>query len=99
MTDTILERIVLFCHILEIIVDPQHPARPRREPSHAQEVSIAELESVTEISLADFYAVSKKNAMKAVYLQDLFEVARLEERYRRGELRKSQSFSGTFAAC
>lgn len=91
--DMATERINLFCHILEIIVDPAHPARPRREQSHPPEVSILELESVTDTSLADFYALSHKNQMKMGHMQDLFEVAKLEERYRRGELRKKPRFA------
>ena len=87
----IAERITLFCHILEIIVDPNHPHRPRREGSHPHEVSIHELEQVTESSLADFYAASAKNNQKMGYMQDLFEVAKLEERFRRGDLRKTPS--------
>lgn len=72
-------------------MDPNHPDRPRREGSHPQEVSIHELEQVTESSLADFYAASTKNHQKMGYMQDLFEVARLEERFRRGNLRKTAS--------
>ena len=64
VTNRTTERITLFCHILEIIVDPDHPCRPRREGSHPQEVSIHELEQVTESSLADFYAASTKNYQK-----------------------------------
>lgn len=94
----IAERINLFCHILEIIVDPAHPARPRREQSHPPEVSIDELESVTDTSLADFYAASDKNGMKVGYMMDLFQVAKLEEKYRRGELRKTIHFSSSRGA-
>ena len=37
-------------------------------------------------SLADFFAASSKNQKKKTHIKELFRVAKLEERYRRGEL-------------
>lgn len=78
------ERIVLFTHILDMIIDPHHYGRTAYP--YVMNLNIAQLEKCTWDSLADFFAANEKNKEKQIHMTELFRIARLEERYRRGEL-------------
>src|ERR1700716_3059137 len=81
--DISLARVCLLVHILDVIMDGN-----RNDKSDYQEtVTIKKLEEYTwENTAAWFNDKDGKNASKRVFLKDIFRVAKMEERYRKGEL-------------
>ncbi|KAK1640536.1 hypothetical protein BDP81DRAFT_311889 [Colletotrichum phormii] len=79
------ERVHLLCHILRMIVEPpekQHPAIRKMN------LSILKLEEATTEAMSAFFAdkENKTNAKKKPYLDEIFKVAKMEERYKNGEV-------------
>lgn len=65
------------------------------EPNHKQHVEIQKLglnvkklEETTNEALSSFFMDNDANAKKKPFLSEIFKVARLEERYKNGELGK-----------
>lgn len=84
------ERLILCTHILEVLLDPDHPCRqeqpPRSERPAIDAITIQKLEDHTWEAMAGFFSLDQKNESKRVYLEEIFRVAKLEEKYRRGAL-------------
>jgi hypothetical protein len=68
-----------------MIVEP----RERQCPSVQKlELNIETLRRVTEEAMKNWFKESPDNAAKEVHLKEIFKVARLEERFRNGEVGK-----------
>lgn len=67
-----------------MIIDPHHYGRTVYP--YVTNLNMSQLEKCTWDSLADFFAANEKNKEKKIYMTELFRIARLEEKYRRGEL-------------
>jgi hypothetical protein len=78
------ERVYLLNHLLRLVMDP--PQQQNAEISKLN-LSVSKLEEVTADAMAPFYSDSQNptNASKKQYLDELFRVAKMEERYKRGE--------------
>nr|XP_036584700.1 DUF2841 domain-containing protein [Colletotrichum truncatum]KAF6794350.1 DUF2841 domain-containing protein [Colletotrichum truncatum] len=79
------ERVHLLCHILRMIVEPpekQHPAILKMN------LNVQKLEDATTEAMSAFFSdkENKANAKKKPYLDEIFKVAKGEERYKRGEI-------------
>ncbi|OLN93991.1 hypothetical protein CCHL11_03433 [Colletotrichum chlorophyti] len=79
------ERVHLLCHILRMIVEPiekQHPAIRKMN------LNVQKLEEATTEAMSAFFSdkENKSNAKKKPYLDEIFKVARHEERYKNGEI-------------
>ncbi|KAF9874043.1 ydr124wp-like protein [Colletotrichum karsti] len=79
------ERVHLLCHILRMIVEPQ-------ENQHAailkMNLNVQKLEDATTEAMSAFFSdkENKANAKKKPYLDEIFKVAKQEERFKRGEI-------------
>ncbi|KAF6836946.1 hypothetical protein CMUS01_05212 [Colletotrichum musicola] len=83
------ERVHLLCHILRMIVEPpekQHPSILKMN------LNVQKLEDATTEAMSAFFSdkENKANAKKKPYLDEIFKVAKGEERYKRGEIGKYQ---------
>lgn len=79
------ERLYLLCHILRMIVEPQgHQHADIRKLN----LTVAKLEEVTWEALSGWFADvnNPANAQKKTYLEEIFKVAKQEERYRDGKI-------------
>ncbi|KAI8285039.1 hypothetical protein K4K60_001466 [Colletotrichum sp. SAR11_57] len=79
------ERVHLLCHILRMIVEPpenQHPAILKMN------LNVQKLEDATTEAMSAFFSdkENKANAKKKPYLDEIFKVAKHEERYKRNEI-------------
>ncbi|KAK1994094.1 hypothetical protein LX36DRAFT_683880 [Colletotrichum falcatum] len=79
------ERVHLLCHILRMIVEPpekQHPAIRKMN------LNVQKLEDATTEAMSAFFSdkENKLNAKKKPYLDEIFKVAKAEERYKNGEI-------------
>ena len=76
------ERLRLLVHILRMIVEPR-----ANQCATVQKLglNVAKLEEVTNESMKNWFKESPDNAAKEVYLQEIFRVARAEERCKNGE--------------
>ncbi|TDZ60737.1 Uncharacterized protein CTRI78_v004777 [Colletotrichum trifolii] len=86
------ERVHLLCHILRMIVEPpekQHPSILKMN------LNVQKLEEATTEAMSAFFSdkENKANAKKKPYLDEIFKVARGEERYKRGETDGDMSIS------
>ncbi|KAI1180383.1 hypothetical protein F4777DRAFT_598321 [Nemania sp. FL0916] len=79
------ERVFLLCHILRLLVEPPHKQHPA---IRKVDLNLDELESVTFKALSSWFSdrETPRNQSKRALLKDLFRVARLEARYRDGEI-------------
>lgn len=75
----IIERIALLIHILRI----------GRNPGLEKEnVTIKELQAKTKEAMLSWFGDKPENRAKQKFLDEIFKVARAEERYRNGEIGK-----------
>jgi hypothetical protein len=77
------ERVHMLCHILRLVIPPH-----AQQHADIQKVSldVARLEGIAYDCLASFFDENESNASKRPYLNELFKVARQEERYRHGDI-------------
>lgn len=70
-------------HILNVIIDQNMD-----KTSYLKTITIKKLEEVTQEAMASWFndKDKPKNAEKKVFLSDIVRVARMEERYRKGEI-------------
>ncbi|PKS10339.1 hypothetical protein jhhlp_002090 [Lomentospora prolificans] len=79
------ERVHLLAHILRLIVEPSHKQHPDVQKSC---LNVKKLEEVTAEALSSFFSDPETpgNCKKRPYLNEIFKVARFEERYKNGEI-------------
>ncbi|KAI0976175.1 hypothetical protein F4678DRAFT_456494 [Xylaria arbuscula] len=79
------ERVYLLCHILRMIVEPEHKRHPALRKVN---LNLATLESVTFEHLSSFFGDknSPANKSKKPLLKDVFKVARQEARFKDHEI-------------
>ncbi|KAF4123186.1 Protein of unknown function (DUF2841) [Geosmithia morbida] len=81
--DTAAERVHLLNHILSLVVEPNE--RQHRDIQKLQ-LNVKKLEECTNEALSGFYAESTTNAGKKQFLNEIFKVAKQQERYKNGEI-------------
>lgn len=94
-----LERVHLLTHILRLIVEPTHKQHPDVQKSC---LDVKKLEEVTTEALSGFFSdpESPGNRKKRPYLNEIFKVARYEERFKNGEIgRNTQSAQPARVPC
>ena len=77
------ERVHLLNHILSLVIEPnenQHPDVKKLQ------LNVKKLEECTNEALSGFYAESPTNSSKKQFLNEIFKVARQQERYKNGEI-------------
>ncbi|KAK7428906.1 hypothetical protein QQZ08_004520 [Neonectria magnoliae] len=79
------ERVHLLNHILRMIVEPKNRQHPDIQKLN---LSVRKLEEITTEALSAFFTDKENpsNAKKRPYLNEIFKVARQEERYKREEI-------------
>ncbi|KAI0424053.1 hypothetical protein F5Y09DRAFT_162991 [Xylaria sp. FL1042] len=79
------ERVYLLCHILRMIVEPEHR---RHEAIRKVELNLTTLEALTFEALSTFFGNkdTPANKNKKPLLKDVFRVARQEARYKDNEI-------------
>ncbi|KOS18982.1 Uncharacterized protein ESCO_001154 [Escovopsis weberi] len=77
------ERVHLLAHILRLVVEPNG-----KQHSDIQKIglNVKKLEETTVEALSSFFMDNEANAKKRPYLNEIFKVARFEERYKNGEI-------------
>ena len=69
-------------HILDVIMDQERKKTPEQK-----EITIKRLEAYTWAETACWFnGENEKNQNKRIFLREIFRVAKMEERYRKGEL-------------
>ncbi|GAW21802.1 hypothetical protein ANO14919_113270 [Xylariales sp. No.14919] len=79
------ERVYLLCHILRMLVEPQHK---QHQVIRKVNLTLSTLEAVTFEALSSFFndKESRGNANKKPLLKEVFKIARQEARYKDGEI-------------
>ncbi|KAI1355836.1 hypothetical protein F5Y01DRAFT_153687 [Xylaria sp. FL0043] len=79
------ERVYLLCHILRLIVEPEHKRHPAIRKVN---LNLSTLEAVTFEALSSFFGDkdSPANKNKRPLLKDIFKIARQEARYKDNEI-------------
>lgn len=85
MSNPTSERVHLLNHILSLVVEPNE--KQHRDIQKLQ-LSVKKLEECTNEALSGFYAESATNASKKQFLNEIFKVAKQQERYKNGEIGK-----------
>lgn len=78
-----LERVHLLNHILNLITEPPEKQHPN---IHKLGLSVRKLEECTFEALSGFFSESPTNASKKTFLNEIFKVAKQQERYKNGEI-------------
>lgn len=80
-----LERVHLLNHILKMIVEPNKTQHPDIQKLN---LNVKKLEEITTEALSAFFADKENpaNAKKRPYLNEIFKVAKQEERFQNGEI-------------
>ena len=80
-----VERVALLKHILKMIVEPNKTQHPDIQKLN---LNIRKLEEITTEALSAFFADKENpaNAKKRPYLNEIFKVAKQEERFKNGEI-------------
>ncbi|KAH7349424.1 hypothetical protein B0T11DRAFT_301665 [Plectosphaerella cucumerina] len=85
------ERVYLLCHILRVVVQPLE-VQKQKWPSVAKlGLNVTKLKEATDEALSSFFSTegdraSQKNSQKKPFLDEIFKIARLEERFLNGEI-------------
>lgn len=77
------ERVHLLNHILNLVTEPpekQHPGLQKLQ------LDVKKLEECTNEALSGFYAENATNASKKSYINEIFKVAKQQERYKAGAI-------------
>ncbi|TFB00902.1 Uncharacterized protein CCMA1212_007293 [Trichoderma ghanense] len=77
------ERVHLLAHILRLVVEPNAKQHPDIQKLG---LNVKKLEETTVEALSSFFMDNEANAKKRPYLNEIFKVARQEERYKNGEI-------------
>ncbi|GAB1320249.1 hypothetical protein MFIFM68171_10459 [Madurella fahalii] len=78
------ERVHLLVHILKLVVEPHEKQHPDIQKV---DVNVAKLECITMEQLSTWFADrNTNNARKKPILQEIFKVAKMEEKYKRNEI-------------
>jgi hypothetical protein len=77
------ERVHLLNHILNLITEP---AEKQHQNIHKLGLSVKKLEECTFEALSGFFSESPTNASKKTFLNEIFKVAKQQERYKNGEI-------------
>ncbi|KAI1501260.1 hypothetical protein F5X99DRAFT_207262 [Biscogniauxia marginata] len=79
------ERVYLLNHILRMIVEPTHK---QHQSIQKLNLNVSQLEEITNEALSSFFTDkdNPSNMMKKPYLKEIFRVARVEERYKDGQI-------------
>ncbi|SPO01026.1 uncharacterized protein DNG_03774 [Cephalotrichum gorgonifer] len=79
------ERVHLLTHILRLVVEPAQKQHPDVQKSN---LNVKKLEEATTEALSSFFSDPENpgNIKKRPYLDEIFKVARYEERYKNGEI-------------
>jgi hypothetical protein len=83
----VTERISLLVHILKMVIEPYHNQVPAVQKLG---LNVKQLEETTMEALSNWFNEKEhpENAAKRPFLKEIFKVARLEERFKNGELCK-----------
>lgn len=79
------ERVHLLAHILRLVVEPNGK---QHSDIRKLGVNVKKLEETTAEALSSFFLDNEANARKKPYLNEIFKVARQEERFKNGEIGK-----------
>ncbi|KAI9167492.1 hypothetical protein HJFPF1_03620 [Paramyrothecium foliicola] len=77
------ERVHLLVHILRLVLEPHAKQHSEIQKVH---LSVKKLEEITFDALSAFFMDNEANSKKKPYLNEIFKVARQEERFRNGEI-------------
>ncbi|KAK4204423.1 hypothetical protein QBC40DRAFT_250125 [Triangularia verruculosa] len=77
------ERIHLLTHILRLLTEPNHR---QHEDIRRHNLTVAKLEEAAMDAAAAFFNASEENMKKKKWLKEAFKVAKMEEKYKRGEI-------------
>jgi len=77
------ERVHLLNHILSLVIEPNEK---QHRDIQKLNLSVKKLEECTNEALSGFYAESATNASKKQFLNEIFKVAKQQERYKNGEI-------------
>ncbi|KAK0759692.1 hypothetical protein N5P37_007880 [Trichoderma harzianum] len=77
------ERVHLLAHILRLVVEPNAKQHPDIQKLG---LNVKKLEETTVEALSSFFMDNEANAKKRPFLNEIFKVARQEERYKNGEI-------------
>lgn len=82
------ERVHLLIHILRMIVEPSHKQHHTLRKLY---LNVGKLEEVTNEALSSFFTDkdNPSNVAKKPYLKEIFRVAKMEERYKDGQIDES----------
>lgn len=75
----------LLAHILRLVVEPNAKQHPDIQKLG---LNVKKLEETTVEALSSFFMDNEANAKKRPFLNEIFKVARQEERYKNGEIGK-----------
>jgi len=77
-----IARVELLVHILDVVMDQE-----RKKTPDQKKITIKGLETYTWAETARWFnGENGKNHNKRIFLEEIFRVAKMEERYRKGEL-------------
>lgn len=83
------ERVHLLAHILRLVVEPN-----AKQHGDIQKLAlnVKKLEETTNEALSAFFMDNETNAKKRPYLNEIFKMARQEERFKNGEIGTAAPF-------
>jgi hypothetical protein len=77
-----IARVELLVHMLDVVMDQERKKTPEQK-----KITIKDLEIYTWAETARWFnGENGKNQNKRIFLEEIFRVAKMEERYRKGEL-------------
>lgn len=81
--NVVIERVHLLAHILRLVVEPNG-----KQHNDIQKLglNVKKLEETTYEALSSFFMDNETNAKKRPYLNEIFKMARQEERFKNGEI-------------
>ncbi|KAK4175630.1 hypothetical protein QBC36DRAFT_21766 [Triangularia setosa] len=77
------ERVHLLTHILRMLTEPNHK---QHEDIQRHQLTVAKLEEAAMDAAASFFNASGDNMKKKKWLKEAFKLAKMEEKYKRGEI-------------
>lgn len=80
-----VERVHLLNHILGLVIEPNEKQHP---DVRKLQLNVKKLEECTNEALSGFYAETPTNASKKQFLNEIFKVARQQERFKNSEIGK-----------
>ncbi|KAK0732833.1 hypothetical protein B0T21DRAFT_290847 [Apiosordaria backusii] len=77
------ERVYLLAHILRMLTEPNHKQHP---DIRQRNLTVSKLEEATMDAASSFFNASEGNMKKKKWLKEAFKLAKMEEKYKRGEI-------------